>query len=62
MRTVAERLVCGVPASAEADHRTPGETKRIAQRIDNFKVALNPDGSVVINRNFRGCHLFSLSN
>jgi hypothetical protein len=59
MRAIAEGLVCGVPAAAEADGRPSGQAKGLSFRIKDFEVSFHSDGSVVIDRNFRGRHFFS---
>jgi hypothetical protein len=59
MRAIAEGLVRGVPTAAETDGRPTGQTEGFAFRIEYFELALNPDGSVVIDRNFCRRHFFS---
>jgi hypothetical protein len=59
MRTIAEGLVRGVPAAAETDDRPAGQTEGFAFRIEYLELALNPNGSVVIDSNSRGRHFFS---
>src|SRR5467141_3047914 len=51
-----------MPATAKPDRGPPGQAKGLSLGIKDLKVAFYSDRSVVINRNFRGCHLFSLSN
>jgi hypothetical protein len=59
MRAVAERLVGRVAAAAEANGRSPGESKGLPLRIDNLEIAFHSDRSVVIDRYFRRRHFFS---
>jgi hypothetical protein len=56
---IAEGLVCGVPAATETDDRPAGQAEGFAIRIEDFEVAFNPNGSVVIDSKFRGRHFFS---
>src|SRR6266478_7730090 len=59
MGAVAERLVCGVPATAKRYGRPTSQAKGFAFRIDNLEVAFDADRSVVIDCNFRCRHFFS---
>jgi hypothetical protein len=59
MRAIAEGLVCGMPATAEPDGRPAGQAKGLSFGIKDLKVAFHPDGTVVIDSNFRGRHFFS---
>jgi len=56
MGTITERLVCGVPATAKPDRGPASQAKQSTLWIKNLKVAFYADGTVVIDRNFRGCH------
>src|SRR5262249_24454189 len=57
MAAVAERLVLGLPASAQGDDRTPGEAEGGAGGVKDLEIALDADGPVVLYREFGGCHL-----
>jgi len=59
MRSIAKGLVRGVPTAAETDNRPTGQAEGFAFRIEYLELALNPNGSVVIDSNFRGRHFFS---
>lgn len=59
MRTIAERLVCGVPTTAEPNGGPSGQAKGLAFGIKDFEIAFHTDRSVVVNGNFRGRHFFS---
>jgi hypothetical protein len=48
-----------MPATAEPDGRPAGQAKGLSLGIKNLKVAFHPDGTVVIDSNFRGRHFFS---
>jgi hypothetical protein len=60
MGAVAEGLVCGVPAAAEPDGRSAGQTEGLSFRVKDFEFAFDAYRSVVIDRNFRGWHFFLL--
>jgi len=59
MRAIAEGLVGGVAAAAEAYGSPSGETKGLPLGIDNFEITLHADGTVVFDRDFRRRHFFS---
>jgi hypothetical protein len=59
MGTVTERLVCGMPTAAKPDGRPTGQAEGFAFRIENLKVAFYADGTVVVDSDLRGRHLFS---
>jgi hypothetical protein len=59
MRAIAERLVCGVPATAEPDGSPSSQAKGFSLGIKDFEIAFHAYGSVVIDSNFRGRHFFS---
>src|SRR6266576_2682597 len=59
MRAIAERLVCGVPATAEPDSGPSSQAKWFSLGIKNFEIAFHAYGSIVIDSNFRGRHFFS---
>jgi hypothetical protein len=59
MRAIAERLVCGVPATAEPDGGPFSQAKGFSLGVKNFEIAFHAYGSVVIDSNFRGRHFFS---
>ena len=60
MRTIAERLVGGVPTTTEPNGGASGQAKGLAFGIQDLKIAFHAQGSVVIDSNFRGRHFFSL--
>jgi hypothetical protein len=60
VRSVAERLVLRLSAAAQADGGAPGKAEFIAVGILNREVALNADGAVIENDNFRW-HYFDAS-
>jgi hypothetical protein len=59
MRTIAERLVGGVAAPAEAYGCPACQAKGLPIGVDNFEITLHADGPVVLDRNFRRGHFFS---
>src|ERR1700687_3490431 len=59
VRAIAERLVGGVAAAAKADDRTTRQAEGLSLRVENFEIAFDAYGSVVIDRNFRCRHIFS---
>jgi hypothetical protein len=59
MRAVTKGLIQGVAAAAKTDHRPARKAKRLSIWIDNLELAFQPNGAVVINRDFRRCHFFS---
>src|SRR5712664_2405937 len=59
MGTVAERLVRGMTATAEAEHSSPSQAKGFAFRIDNLEVSFDADRPVVVDCNFCCRHFFS---
>src|SRR5438552_5018357 len=61
MRAIAERLVGGVPTTAEPNGGASGQAKGLAFGIQDLKIAFHAQGSVVIDSNFRGRHFFSLA-
>src|SRR6266550_3259166 len=62
MRAIAERLVCGVPTTAEPNGGPTSQAKGFSLGIKNFEIAFHADGSIVIDSNFRGHHFFLLDN
>src|SRR6266550_2336664 len=59
MRAIAERLVCGVPTTAEPNGGPTSQAKGFSLGIKNFEIAFHADGSIVIDSNFRGHHFLS---
>src|SRR6266480_1200471 len=59
MGAVAERLVCGVPTTAEPNGGPTSQAKGFSLGIKNFEIAFHADGSIVIDSNFRGHHFLS---
>ena len=59
VRAIAKRLVSRMPATAEPNGGAASQTEGLALRIEDLEVAFYPDGSVVIDRDFRGRHCFS---
>jgi hypothetical protein len=59
VRAVAEGLVGGCPATAQADRSASCEAEWRARWIDDLKIAFHSDGSIVVHRNLRRCHSFS---
>jgi hypothetical protein len=59
MRAIAEGLVSGVAAAAEANGRSSGEAEELPVRIHNFEVTFHSDRPIVIDRDFRRRHFFS---
>src|SRR5258706_7221734 len=57
--TVTERLVCGMPTATKPDGGPASQSKRPSFGIKNLKFAFYANGTVVIDRNPRGCHFFS---
>ena len=53
MRSIAEGLVFGGSAAAQADSRPSAETERFAFRVRDFKLAFHTDGSVGVDNDFR---------
>src|SRR5216683_1053191 len=49
---VAERLVLGCAAAAEADGCASGEAEGAAGGVEDFEIAFNADGTVVIYCDF----------
>src|SRR5690242_20604015 len=58
MRAVAERFVRRMAAAAKRYGRAPSEAERRPLRIDDFKIALDADGTVAVDGNL-GCGHFS---
>jgi hypothetical protein len=56
VRTVAEGLVRGISASAEADGRTSRQAEFLTLGIEYFEIAFNLDRTVVVDYDFRSCH------
>src|SRR6185503_17298162 len=50
VRAVAERLVGGLTAAAEGDQGAARQIERLPLLIDDREVSLDPDGTVVANR------------
>jgi hypothetical protein len=59
MGTIAERFVCGMTAAAEPNGRPTCQAKWLAIRIKNLELAFDADGTVVIDSDLCGRHLFS---
>jgi hypothetical protein len=59
MGTVAERLVCGMAATAKTDGGASRQSVRLSFGIHDFKIAFDANGSVVIDSDFRCRHFFS---
>src|SRR5882762_3086446 len=59
MRTVAEWLVGGVAAPAEAYGRPACQAKGLPLGVDHFEITLHADGPVVLDCDFRRRHFFS---
>src|SRR5438046_10199904 len=59
VRAVAKRLVFGVPATAQTDHRSSCETKGFALRVHNFKITFHANVAIILNRNFCSGHSIS---
>jgi len=53
---VTERFVLRLAAAAESDHLSASKTELVSLGIENFKIAFNADGAVVIDRNLRIGH------
>src|SRR6476661_4761769 len=54
VRTVTERLVCRMPATAKADRSAPGQTVAAALGVHDLEVAFDTDRSIVIH-GYLGC-------
>jgi len=56
MGAIAEGLVGRLPAAAKPNRRPTCETKRLACRVDYFKIAFDANRAVVVDSDSRGCH------
>ena len=59
MGAVAEWLVGGVSAAAEADNRPASQPEWLSFGIKNLKFAFDANGTVVIDGDLGGRHFFS---
>jgi len=59
MGAVAERFVPRMAAATEPDGGPASQSKRSAFRIKHLKVTFYADGTVVVDSDLRGRHLFS---
>ena len=53
---IAERLIFGMPTPAKRDDRSAGEAVFFSFRVVNCEVSFDTDRSVVVYRDFSGCH------
>jgi hypothetical protein len=53
---IAKRFVLRLAAAAEADYGTASKAESLACGIEDFKVAFNPHGAVIIHCDFRCWH------
>src|SRR5689334_3314589 len=54
VRSITERLIGGLAATAERNHSTSGESERGAVRVQDFEIAFDTDRAVAGNGDFRG--------
>ena len=59
VRTVAERLISGMPATAESDCCPASQPEGFALGIKDFEITFYADRSVMVDCNSSGGHLFS---
>ena len=52
MRTVAKGFVLALAATAEADNRSACEAELLSHGVEDFEIAFNADGAVVVDCNF----------
>jgi len=53
---VTKRFALRLAAAAESNHLSASETELVSLGIENFEIAFNADGAVVIDRNLRIGH------
>jgi hypothetical protein len=59
VRTVAKRLVGGLPAAAKADSGTPRKSEGLPFRINDLKIAFDTKRAIVVYSDLR-CRQFFL--